>query len=73
MPKTELGRYCGSCKSNTIDFFKLSNKEINSLLLESHQQGKEICGRIFPYQLNSAWSEMSEFYDYLKDIDEKQE
>ena len=49
MSKNDLGRHCDNCRTDVLDFSKLSDEEIIKYL--SKKQSAKICGRLEPHQM----------------------
>ncbi len=49
MTKTDQGKHCSSCNKVVIDFTKMKNDEIISILLKN--KGKKVCGNFYNTQI----------------------
>lgn len=52
MTPNSIGRFCGSCEKNVVDFTTMNPKEIQNYFVSN--QGKNICGRFSNQQLDSV-------------------
>jgi hypothetical protein len=52
MTATDKGAFCMSCSKEVVDFTGRAAPEIRSLLAESMNKDKNVCGRISPMQMN---------------------
>lgn len=50
MTQTEKGKHCASCNKVVIDFTKMSNDEIISILLKN--KGNKVCGNFYNTQID---------------------
>jgi hypothetical protein len=49
MKPDEKGRFCASCAKTVVDFTNMSNVDLLDFFKKN--KGKDVCGRILPYQL----------------------
>ena len=49
MTTAEKGRFCTKCAKNVVDFTNMTDAEMLAFFKEN--EGKDVCGRINPYQL----------------------